>query len=270
MGIMRVQNDFNKQYLSYLNFCQLVVTKIRFNLRSEVAESYLSYAWWVLEPVLHMGVFYLVFEVIMDRGGPNFVVFLLCGLVPWLWCAKSVNNSSRSMMQGKGLISQTNIPKFFFPLVVVGQDTFKQTFAFALLIFILLASGYPITVYWFWLIPIVAVQILFIISISFFVSFVIPFAADLLYLVRSGLTLWMLLSGIFYDYEKVLLPEHRELFLLNPMANLIASYRRVLLYGENPEIMNLLLVGLLSVLLIGLMSLIMKRYSNRLTRLVID
>lgn len=265
-----MQNEIKNHYLSYLNFCQLVVTKIRFNLRSEVAESYLSYAWWVLEPVLHMGVFYLVFEVVMDRGGPNFVVFLLCGLVPWLWCAKSVNNSSRSMLQGKGLISQTNIPKIFFPLVVVGQDTFKQSFAFALLILILLAYGYPITAYWLWLIPIVAVQILFIISISFFVSFFIPFAADLQYLIRSGLTLWMLMSGIFYDYQRILLPEHQELFLLNPMASLITSYRQVLMYGENPRIMSLIYVALFSVLLIGLMRAVMKRYSNRLTRLVID
>lgn len=265
-----MQNHINNQYLNYRNFWQLVLTKIRFNLRSEVAESYLSYVWWVLEPLLHMGVFYLVFDVVMNRGGPNFVAFLLCGLVPWLWFAKSVNNSSRSMLQGKGLISQTNIPKIFFPLVVIGQDTFKQSFAFALLIIVLLAYAYPITAYWLWLIPIVAVQILFIISISFFVSFIIPFAVDLQYLIRSGLTLWMLMSGIFYDYQRILLPEHQELFLLNPMASLIASYRQVLMYGEIPRVVSLIYVALFSVLLIGLMRAVMKRYSNHLTRLVID
>ena len=123
-------------------FWQLVIIKVRFNLRSEATQSYLSYAWWILEPLLQMGVYYIVFDILLRRGGEDFVPFLLCGIVPWLWFSRSVNNSSRSIVQGKGLISQTYLPKPFFPLVIIGQDLVKQQFVFLLLFGFLLYFGY--------------------------------------------------------------------------------------------------------------------------------
>ena len=107
-------------------FWQLVLVKVRFSLRSEAAQSYLSYAWWLLEPLLHMVVFFIVFDILLHRGTEDFVAFLLCGVVPWLWFSKSVNQSGNAISQGKGIISQTYLPKPFFPLVIIGQALVKQ------------------------------------------------------------------------------------------------------------------------------------------------
>ena len=114
-------------------FFRLVIVKVWFNLRTEAAQHRLSYAWWILEPVLHMGAFYLIFKILLQRGTENFVAFLLCGLVPWLWFAKSVTNSCQSIIQGKGIISQAFIPKAFFPLTAVvprdrSHDTAKSNY----------------------------------------------------------------------------------------------------------------------------------------------
>ena len=50
---------------------ELVWTKTLFNLRSEVHRNYLSYAWWLMEPLLHMTVYYVVFGILLKRGGPG-------------------------------------------------------------------------------------------------------------------------------------------------------------------------------------------------------
>ena len=63
-------------------FLRLVLVKVWFNLRTEAAQHRLSYTWWVLEHVLHMGAFYVVFKILLQRGTDDFVAFLLCGLVP--------------------------------------------------------------------------------------------------------------------------------------------------------------------------------------------
>jgi lipopolysaccharide transport system permease protein len=251
-------------------FWQLVIIKVRFNLRSEAAQSYLSYAWWLLEPLMQMGVYYIVFDIFLHRGGPDFVPFLLCGIVPWLWFSRSVNNSSGSIVQGRGLISQTYLPKPFFPLVVIGQDLVKQQVVFLLLFGFLLYFGYMPSVEWLWLIPIVITQLLFIIAVSFMVSFIVPFARDLQYLINAGLMMMMFGSGIFYSYENVLLPEHREIFLMNPMANLIVSYRMVLMDGTAPLTGSLIVIAFVSVAFIFLMSQAMKRHNNTLTRLALE
>ena len=264
-------NSSNTQALHEIfRFWQLVIIKVRFNLRSEASQSYLSYAWWIFEPLMQMGVYYIVFDIFLHRGGENFVAFLLCGIIPWLWFSRSVSNSSRSIVQGQGLISQTYLPKPFFPLVVVGQDLVKQQVVFLLLFSFLLYFGYRPSLEWLWLIPIVITQLLLIIAVSFLVSFVVPFARDLQYLINAGLMMMMFGSGIFYSYESVLIPEHREIFLMNPMANLIVSYRSVLMDGTEPMIGALVVIGLVSLAVVFLMSQAMKHHNNTLTRLALE
>lgn len=251
-------------------FWQLVVVKVRLNLRSEASQSYLSYAWWVLEPLMQMGVYLIVFDILLHRGTEDFVAFLLCGIVPWLWFSKSVNQSGNSITNGKGLISQTYLPKPFFPLVVIGQSMVKQVLVFVLLFVFLFIYDYYPTLSWLWLVPIIFVQILLIIAVSFVVAFIVPFARDIRYLIDAGLKMVMFGSGIFYSYKDVFLPQHREYFLMNPMANLIVNYRRVLMEDTIPMTGSLSVIALVSVLVILLMTSAMKRHNNTLTRLALE
>ena len=168
-------------------FWQLVIIKVRFNLRSEATQSYLSYAWWVLEPLLMMAVFYIVFKILLQRGTEDFVNFLLCGIVPWLWFQKCVSTSELSIIQGKGLIGQVYLPKAFFPLVLIGQNSVKQLFVFLLLFTYLIYDGNSPSIKWLWLIPIILTQLTFTVAISFIVAFLVPFARDIKYLIDAGL-----------------------------------------------------------------------------------
>ncbi len=251
-------------------FWQLVFLKIRFNLRSEAAQSYLSYAWWLLEPLLQMGVYYIVFDLLLHRGTEDFVAFLLCGIVPWLWFSKSVTQAGNSIIGGRGLISQTYLPKPFFPLVAIGQAFIKQLPVFILLFVFLFAYGYGFHWGWLWLIPIILAQILFTVAVSFIVAFAVPFARDLQYLIDAGIKMLMFGSGIFYSYEDVFIPAHREYFLLNPMANLIVNYRRVLMEDLTPFTGALSIISVVSIVIILLMTYLMKRHNNALTRLALE
>ena len=104
-------NRSNKQLL------EVFFTQVAFNLKSETRKTYLNYFWWVLEPALFTGVFYLVFAVFLNRGTDDFVLFLLCGKIPFLWFSKTVSNASNSIVAGKGLIHQMAIPKAYFPML---------------------------------------------------------------------------------------------------------------------------------------------------------
>lgn len=251
-------------------FWQLVFVKVHFGLKSEASQSYLSYVWWVLEPLLQMGVYYAVFDILLQRGTDDFVPFLLCGIVPWLWFAKSVAQSGNSIKAGQGLISQTYIPKSFFPLVIIGQAMVKQGFAFTLMFGFLIGYEYFPNWNWLWLFPVMFTQLLLIIAVSFVVAFIIPFAKDLQYLIDAGLTMVMFCSGIFYSYTDVLLPKHRELFLMNPMANLIVNYRKILMDNTTPMFTSLIVISAISILIIFFMITLMRKYNNTITRLALE
>lgn len=126
------------------------------------------------------------------------------------------------------------------------------------------------TVYWFNLLPIMLVQLVFITGCALFVAAVVPFFPDFKYLVTTGLTLIMFGSGIFYSYEEVLLDEHRGIFLLNPMANIINNFRLVLLDNTVPDYYDLLGILVSFSFVSGLLICFFLRKSGVYARLVVE
>jgi len=237
---------------------ELIWTQAFFNMRSEVQRSYLSYGWWILEPLLHMVVYYIVFDKLLHRGGEGFVVFLLAGLVPWMWFLKAVNTSSGSILSGSRLMLQVGLPSIMFPLVAIMQATLKLIPVFILLLCLIWLNGYSPNIHWLALIPVIIIEALLIIACACACAAIIPFVRDLSYLVPTGLTFLMFLSGIFYDYRNIS-PKWQELFLMNPVAYLLKSYREILIDGVNPDFERLLIIGIASGVTCLLLLLLYKR-----------
>ncbi|MBI5896301.1 MAG: ABC transporter, partial [Desulfobacterales bacterium] len=102
-----------------LKYKDLIIYKSWADLRAEARRYYISYAWWIIEPMFEMVVFYLVFNVLMSRGGPNFVQFLLIGLIAWKWFGTTVHRGGNSIIGARALILQTSLPKIIFPTVFI-------------------------------------------------------------------------------------------------------------------------------------------------------
>lgn len=256
--------------MNLTHFCQLVLVKVRLNLVSEASRSYLNYAWWILEPALFVAVFYVVFGMLLERGGPGFVTFLLCGKIPFLWYSRTISNSSGSILAGKGLINQVYIPKVFFPLVVIFQDFVKQFFVFCLLLVFLLLYGVEASPSWMYLPVVVLVQGLFIAASGFVAAAIVPVIPDFRYIIATGLMLLMFGSGIFYSYADVVQPQYQEVFLSNPLAALIKSYRQVLLDGLPPDFDRLAVIAVVSFCVIVVVSGVFARWNGAYSRLVVQ
>ncbi|MCF7977040.1 MAG: ABC transporter permease [Chromatiaceae bacterium] len=252
------------------NLSEAFWLKLHFGLKAEAAKNYLNYAWWLLEPALHVAVFYVVFGMLLERGGEDFIVFLLCGQIPFLWFSRSVTNAATSILGGKGLIQQMAIPKPFFPALVVAQDAVKQTVVFACLLLFIVVMGYLPGATWLVLPLIVLTQLLLVAACALLVAAITPFLPDFRFIVQTGMMMLMFASGIFYDYREVLPESQQSLFMLNPMAQLIVAYRDALIYGTWPDLTGLAGVALLSLVGIGLMLLFFRRSDAFYARLVIQ
>lgn len=220
---------------SILQFLELVWVKACFNLKSEANQNYLRYFWWLLDPVLYMSVFYLVFGLLLSRGGgENFIAYLLTGLVPFQWFAKTVQQSSGAIFAGRGLMHQVHISPLFFPLVAIVQNAGKQMPVFLLLIVFLLFFGLSPSWHWLGLVPVVLLQLLLMSVLGCFLALLIPFVRDLSNLIPTGIQFMLFCSGVFYSADTI--PEKwRSLFFTNPMANLLYQYRQVLMEREWPD-----------------------------------
>lgn len=244
--------------------------KLRFNLKEEASHSYLNYIWWLLEPALLVAVFYLVFEVMLNRGGEGFLYFLICGKIPFLWFSKSVTNSAGSIMAGRGLISQMAIPKPFFPMLVVAQDSVKQIFVMLALAVFIWGSGYAPHLGWLMLPAVMLVQLLLISAAALFAAAIVPFVPDFRYIISTGMIMLMFGSGIFYDYRTALLDMHQRYFLLNPLARLIEAYRDILIRAAMPDWNGLTIVAIASIGVIALLGFYYRHRDHVYARLVIQ
>ncbi len=231
---------------------ELIWTKSQLNLKSEASRNYLTYFWWILDPLLYMTVFYVVFGLLLSRGGEGYLGYLLTGLVPFQWFAKTTQLASGSILGGKGLMNQVPIPAIFFPLVVVTQTAGKQIMTFAMLLAFLVIYKDVISIHWVALIPIFIVQLFLIVTVSCFVAMIVPYIRDLTNLVPTGIQFIMFASGIFYTVDHIS-EEWKFYFYLNPIANLIKQYRVVLLENTWPSwealacILGLCLIGLVCI-----------------------
>lgn len=251
-------------------FWHLVAIKIRMNLKSEAAHSQLTYVWWLLEPALFVAMYYVVFGIFLNSRTEDFVAFLIVGKIPALWFSRTVNNASNALVAGGGLMNQINIAKIFFPAVVIGQDFVKTVFVFLLMLCLLMGMGYEPTLNWFAIVPIVFMQLIFVSALSIFFASLVPFLPDIKYIVQTFTLLMMFASGVFYDPEQFLKPEHKELFLLNPLASAISMYRGVLMENTLPDWSYLIAMSGACLTALVASILLLRSFDSRYPRLVLQ
>ncbi|MEM1088763.1 MAG: ABC transporter permease [Pseudomonadota bacterium] len=236
--------------LSWTHYADLVLFKARSELLVETSRTYIGIAWWVLDPVLYMAVFYLVFEVFLERGGANFVQFLLVGLVFFRWFGNAVSNGSTSIRQGHGLMQQVYLPKIVFPLVSFLSDSFKFACTLLLLLPFLWISGFEVSIHYLALPVLLLIQLALNLGCLLIAAAILPLVPDLKYLITHGIMVMLFTSGIFYEIQNLPL-EVQGYVLLNPLANLITAYRDVLIAASWPDFRQLLpAIGVALMLLI--------------------
>lgn len=225
---------------------ELVLFKAYAELKAESARNYISFFWWVIEPIIHMGVFYVIFDLVFHRGGPDYVPFLLCGLVVWKWFVSTVNQGSASILTNTNLIRQIYIDKAIFPASVLIANTVRFFFVFSLLILFILAYGVRPSITWTGLPVVLLTQFLFTAAITGFACVIVPFIPDIKLLIENGLLLMFFVSGIFFDISTT--SEKLQFFLrFNPMAVLIEEYRQMLLLGQWPSWQAVNLIAFFSI-----------------------
>lgn len=235
----------------------LIDIQARLSLKSEASKLYLSYFWWVLEPLLFVAVYYVVFQFLLARGNDQFVLFLMCGKVPYLWLSKSITYASNSLLMNKGLIAATSTPKIIFPLSAIQEVTYKQWVVFVVLLLMTLGFGHKPDHTWLWLIPLIAATFLLTVTLSLIGAILVTLMQDLRIVINMGLIFLLFSSGVFWDINQIQDEFWRNFVLTaNPLAFLIDCYRLILMENTlyDPTRLSWLVLALGSVSLITLRS----------------
>ena len=242
----------------------------RLSLKADAQRYFLGYLWWILEPLLWVAVFYLVFEVFLGSGRADFLMFLAVGKLTFIWFSKSVNQAANSLIAGRGLIGNTDSPKWLFPWAVCHEGLYKQVAVFAVLVVMLLYKGYEPTLQWLWIAPIAITQYVLILGCAMVAALLVCVRQDFQLIVQLGTVFLLFMSGIFWDIDSIGNAALREnLLLVNPVAPLIDLYRTVLMGGIAPALGQWLIVLAESLAILALMSLAYKALHYWIARRVV-
>lgn len=227
------------------HYFDLILYKTYADIRAETAHTYVGYLWWLIDPLVAMATYYVVFGLFLQTKTHDFIPFLLVGVAVWQWFAATVSKGANTVRAAASLISQVYIPKLVFPTVAILIAFLHFVVVLLLLILFCIVYGLDFSLPYTALVVIVAVQFLFSGSLAYLLAALVPFIPDLRNFVDYGLRMLMFLSGVFYPADQ--LPERVQTwFYLNPMASIIESYRDVLIHQRWPDFGALGVVALLS------------------------
>ena len=244
------------------NSIELIFYKAYADIKAESARSYLGVLWWIIEPILYLCTFYILFVVVLERGGRDYVPFFLCGAVVWKWFASGLNGGSHSIIANSGLLQQVYVSKFVFPIIAVLGATARFLPIMGIFMGFLLLYGIKADIAWLNLPLIVLSQFFLITAAALLAGAITPFLPDLKVAIDNGMMFLFFLSGIFFDINDVHEPVRSYLFL-NPMAILIDEYRKVLLFGDVPDSLRLGLITAISCGVAGFALLLLKQMDHK-------
>ncbi len=226
-------------------YTQIILYKSYADLMAESSRYYIGFLWWILEPVIDMAVYYIMFGLVFNNKTPNFVPFLLIGTVTWRWLQSSILLAANSIYAYRPLMDHVYVPKMIFPTVTIITNSFKFFIVFTLLVVFLLLYGIPIGIAWSAIPVLFAVELLFIASLAYLFAGAVPFFPDLRVVLDSIFKILLFLSGVFYPLSK--LPGGvNSILRLNPAVHLIEGYRKVLISNQWPDWQPLLIIAAVS------------------------
>jgi len=234
---------------------------VRYLVQAEVKKrginTILGNIWWILDPLLLMGVYLVLVAVISTRSTPDYPLFLFSVILPWKWFTVAISDSANSVVSQQRLMKQIAFPKIILPIASTTAGVVGFAFGLIPLGAIMLLYPDRLSLYPAFIPVIAAVQFAFTLAIAVLVAAGNVFVRDLGNVVRHVLRLWWYLSpglysltllddvSLFVDY-----PILKTIVTANPFAILFEAYRNVL-YGTpegHPMMPDL---GALAVLLVA-------------------
>jgi ABC-2 type transport system permease protein len=198
------------------------------DLKLKYRDSVLGFLWSLANPLLLILVYSFVFGHIL-RGGPaNFAYFLMVGILPWNFFAQSLMMSTGSILDNGTLIRKVAVPMEVFPITTVLFNLAQ--FLLALVIFFPMAwLFFKVPLAWSWLnfFPILVVQIVFTLGLSFIISTATVFYRDVRHFIEIFLMLVFWLTPIIYDAQLAPALLQRVLYM-NPFSYFILAYQDAL------------------------------------------
>lgn len=210
-----------------------LLSKVDYKLR--YYENKLGILWALFKPLSEIAIYYIAFKFILHNNDSDFLIKLFLGQLMWNMFGESTGGMVYTLATKKYLYEYASLNKmhiYYSQMLTVLRGF---AFNFSVFLFVMLLLGYPLhwTVLW--------TPLLLLLDIFMFLGLAL-ILSNLYLLLRDIQQIWAIVSFALYWISPVIfkadlyLENFPNIVYLNPMFGVLENMRKVLIYGENPEI----------------------------------
>jgi lipopolysaccharide transport system permease protein len=258
-------------YADLYRYRELFGNLFRRDLQTRYKGSVLGVAWSLVNPLVLMGIYVLVFSVLWKVAQlPHYALYLLVGLAVWLFFSSSLTMASRSLVDSAALIRKVRFPRQLVPLSVVAT----QLVTFAAMLTVLIVVNLiviPETRDTVWLaLPLSLPVIALAGGVSLAVACANVVFRDVEHLVSAMLLPWFFLTPILYRLEDLPGGVRRYHWVVeilrwgNPLTPPIYAVRDPLFYGRLPHLWDVVYLCVAAAIALAVGAWIFSRIDDRI------
>lgn len=236
------------------NYRGFIAGSVKREFKSRYLNSALGVSWVVIQPLAMILVYTLIFSSVMQARLPGvdstfaYSIYLCAGILTWGLFAEITGRSVTIFLDNANLLKKINFPRLCLPVTVISSALINFAIIFGLFISFLVISGnFPGWVF-LWMLPLLAIQVIFSIGLGITLGVLNVYFRDVGQAFGVVLQFWFWLTPIVYP-ASILSDTLKTLQQYNPMAGLISSYQNLLVLGQAPQWGSLKLVVILGVVL---------------------
>jgi ABC-type polysaccharide/polyol phosphate export permease len=223
-----------QELIAYRSLVRNLVTK---DLKVRYKNSVLGFLWSLLNPLLMMLVYTLVFTRIFPTNVKNYEIFVFIGLLPWNWCARSISSAATSLLDNSTIIKKVYFPRVLLPVSTVVSEAVNFLLALPIL-FLLMAVFQMKFTPWIAYLPVLfIIQAMLLIGLGLFLAGLNVIFRDIGVILEVLVLAWFFLTPVFYDIQETYPDAAAWVYRCNPMASIIRQYRTILYNGSSPDIL---------------------------------
>lgn len=203
-------------------------------LRAQNFDTVLGNVWHVLNPLLQVGVYFLVFGMILNtsRGVDNFLTFLAVGVFMYRFTQRCGMKGAGAIVSNDGLIKSIHFPRLLLPAAIVVEMALAHVPAMLVMLLVALGTGEVPSLSWLILLVVFGLQLAFNLGLASFTARVTHVVRDFENTLPFLFRIVFYMSGIIYPVEqRITDPFLQRLFDLNPVFALVTIARGAV-FGE--------------------------------------
>lgn len=226
--MLKVFKSFYRFSKDLIKSRNLLIALSKNDFKEQFLGSYLGIFWAILRPSLFMLIVWFIFSIGFKghtvNDGVPFVLYLMCGYIPWFFFSDAVNGGMNSIINNKFLVKKVNFRVSLLPIIKILSTFFLHLIFIGILIVVFLLHGYMPTIYWIQLPFYTFMMFILVLGIAWLVSALRVFMKDIEQIVGVVLQLGFWVTPIFWSIEKVP-EEYLYVLKLNPMVFIVEGYR---------------------------------------------